>query len=120
MTPQVGPVLPGPLLGATAVAALLLVVVAYEAVGALVTLAHEGGHMAVNALTGRTIHYFEVHEGGSGVTVSTNAVGARPGSSPAQPATPRLRFSGSAVRPCSRAARSGRCCGRSSSCSSWP
>ena len=72
MTPQVGPVLTGPVLGATAVAVLLLVGLAYQAVGALVTLVHEGGHVAANALTGRRIHYFEVSEGGAGVTVSTD------------------------------------------------
>ena len=64
--------LTAPVLGATALAALLLVVVAYDSVGAVVTLAHEGGHMAANVLTGRTIHYFEVTDGTAGVTASTD------------------------------------------------
>jgi hypothetical protein len=72
MAPQVAPLLTPPLLGATAVAALLLVVVAYEAVGALVTLAHEGGHVTVNTLAGRTVDHFQVFKGGSGVTVSAD------------------------------------------------
>jgi hypothetical protein len=72
MTSQVNAVVTTSLLGATAVAALVLIIVAYDAVGALVTLAHEGGHMAVNALTGRTIDHFQVFKGGSGVTVSTD------------------------------------------------
>ncbi|HEX5811440.1 MAG TPA: M50 family metallopeptidase [Pseudonocardia sp.] len=55
-------------LGATALTALLLVVVAYEAVGTLDTIAHEAGHMVVGALTGHRIRYFEVTSGGEGAT----------------------------------------------------
>ncbi len=70
MTEQVAAVLTGPLLGATAVAALLLVVLADEAVGALVTLVHEAGHMVVAAVTGRRINHFQVFRPGEGVTYS--------------------------------------------------
>jgi hypothetical protein len=68
MTPQVAAALTPTLVGAAAMAALLLVVVAYEAVGALDTIAHEAGHMAVGALTGHRISHFEVTSGGEGGT----------------------------------------------------
>ena len=68
MTPQVAAALTPTVVGAAAVAALLLVVVAYEAVGALVTVAHEAGHMVVGAATGHRIDHFEVSRGGEGVT----------------------------------------------------
>jgi Peptidase M50B-like len=70
MTPLVAAALTGPVLGGTALAALVLVIVAYDAVGALVTVAHEAGHVVVGALTGGRIHYFEVSDGTAGVTVS--------------------------------------------------
>ena len=68
MTSEVAAALTPLVVGAAAAVALLLVVVAYEAVGALDTIAHEAGHMVVGALTGRQIHYFEVTSGGEGVT----------------------------------------------------
>jgi hypothetical protein len=70
MTEEVAEVLTGPLLGATAVAALLLVVLADEAVGALITLVHEAGHMAIAAVTGSRINHFQVFRPQEGVTVS--------------------------------------------------
>ena len=72
MTPQVAAALTGPVVGATAVAALLLVAVAYEAVGALVTVAHESGHMLVGVLTGHRVDHFEVEIGGAGSTLQTD------------------------------------------------
>lgn len=68
MTPLVADALTTPVLAGAAVAALLLVAVAYTAVGAVVTVAHEAGHMAVGALTGHRIDYFEVKMGGEGAT----------------------------------------------------
>ena len=55
---------------AAALITLLLVIVAYEAVGALVTLAHEGAHALVNTLAGRRVESLEVTGGFSGVTRS--------------------------------------------------
>lgn len=68
MTPQVAAPLTGPVLGATAVAALLLVAVAYTAVGALVTIAHESGHTLFGVLTGQGVEHFRVIVGGRGGT----------------------------------------------------
>jgi hypothetical protein len=68
VTTEVAAALTPLVVGATAVAALLLVVVAYEAVGALDTIAHEAGHMVAGALTGHQIRYFEVTSGGEGGT----------------------------------------------------
>lgn len=68
MTTEVAAALTPLVLGATALVALLLVVVAYEAVGALVTVAHEAGHVVFGAATGHRIHYFQVKIGGSGLT----------------------------------------------------
>jgi Peptidase M50B-like len=68
MTPEVAAALTPTLVGTTAIAALLLVAVAYEAVGALDTIAHEAGHMVAGALPGHRIGYFEVTRGGEGVT----------------------------------------------------
>jgi Peptidase M50B-like len=59
-------------LAGSAFGALLLVVVAYEAVGAVVTVAHEAGHMVVGALTGHGIHHFQVTIGGEGATSYTD------------------------------------------------
>lgn len=68
MTPQVAALLTTPMLGATAVAALLAVVVGRPGTGAVLTIAHEGGHMAVGVLTGHRIHGFEVEDHTAGVT----------------------------------------------------
>jgi hypothetical protein len=68
MTPQVAAALTGPVVGATAVAALVLVTVAYTAVGALVTIAHESGHVLVGAVTGHRVSHFQVKIGGAGET----------------------------------------------------
>ena len=70
MTEQAAGILTRPLLGATAVAALLLVVLADGAVGALITLVHEAGHMVVAAVSGRRIDHFQVFGPGEGVTQS--------------------------------------------------
>ena len=62
--------LTNPVVAAAALITLLLVIVAYEAVGALVTLAHEGAHALVNTLAGRRVESLEVTGGFSGVTRS--------------------------------------------------
>jgi hypothetical protein len=72
MTPRVEAALTTPVVGGTAIAALLLVAVAYEAVGALVTVAHEGGHMLIGVLGGHKIHHFEVKIGGAGETLRSD------------------------------------------------
>lgn len=68
MTPPVAAALTPTVVGSAAVAALLLVAVAYSAVGALVTVIHEGAHTLVGILTGQEIEYFEVIVGGRGKT----------------------------------------------------
>lgn len=70
MTEEVAAALTRPVLGATAVVALLLVVLVDEAVGALITLVHEAGHMVVAAVTGSRIDHFQVFGPGEGVTYS--------------------------------------------------
>jgi hypothetical protein len=72
MTPLVGAELAGPVLGAAAIAALLLVLVADAAVGPVVTVAHEAGHMVVGALTGHRIDHFGVTGGWDGGTVHSH------------------------------------------------
>ena len=68
MTAPVAAGLTPTVVAGAAVAALLLVGVAYEAVGALVTVVHEGAHTLVGILTGQQIEYFEVIVGGRGRT----------------------------------------------------
>jgi Peptidase M50B-like len=68
MTAPVAAGLTPTVVAGAAVAALLLVGVAYEAVGALVTVVHEGAHTLVGILTGQKIEYFEVIVGGRGRT----------------------------------------------------
>jgi Peptidase M50B-like len=60
MTPEVAAALTPTLVGATAIAALLLVVLAYESVEAVDIIVHEGGHMVVGALVGRRVRHFEI------------------------------------------------------------
>ena len=62
MTPLVAAALTTPVIAGAAVAALLLLVVAGDSVGALVTVAHEGGHMVVGIMTGHKILYFEMDD----------------------------------------------------------
>jgi hypothetical protein len=57
-----------PIVAATALGALLLLVVASGSARAFGTIAHESGHMAVGILTGHTVRYFEVTIGGEGAT----------------------------------------------------
>jgi hypothetical protein len=68
VTPEITAALTPTVVGAAAVAALLLVAVAYDAVGALVTIAHEAGHVVFSAASRHRVHYFEVKMGGSGLT----------------------------------------------------
>ena len=69
MTPLVGAEMATPVLAGAAVAALLLVFLAEAAVGPVVTVAHEAGHMVVGALTGHRIDQFEVTGGWDGGTL---------------------------------------------------
>ena len=69
MTPQVDAALTPPVVGGAAVAALLFMVAAGQAAGALVTVAHESGHMLVGVLTGHRIRYFELTSGYEGGTL---------------------------------------------------
>jgi Peptidase M50B-like len=68
VTPEITAALTPTVVGAAAVAALLLVALAYDAVGALDTIAHEAGHMVAGAVTGHRISHFEVTSGGEGGT----------------------------------------------------
>src|SRR3954463_8212332 len=68
MTPEVAAALTPTLVGATAVAALLLVVLAYESVEAVDIIVHEGGHMVVGSLVGRRVRHFEIEPAGTAVT----------------------------------------------------
>jgi hypothetical protein len=69
---QVNAVLTTPLLGATAVAALVFVIVGWTGIGVVLTIAHEGGHMAMGVVTGHRIYSFEVKDHTAGVTSLTN------------------------------------------------
>lgn len=68
MTPQVAAALTGPLVGGTAVAALLLLAVAAGAMEVPDIIVHEGAHMVVGFLTGRRVHHFEIEADGNAVT----------------------------------------------------
>ena len=69
MTPQVAAALTTPVLGATAIAVLLLLVVAAPAVEALDTIIHEGAHMVVALLTGLGVQHFEIKADGNAETL---------------------------------------------------
>ena len=68
MTSEEVSALTGPVVGSTAVGALLLVALAYTAVAPLVSLVHEGGHMVVGLLTGLRVTEFSIKDVGSAVT----------------------------------------------------
>ncbi len=68
MTPPVHSALTGPVVGSTAVGALLLVAVAYTAVGPLISVVHEGGHMVVGLLTGLRVTQFTIRDVGDAET----------------------------------------------------
>lgn len=72
MTPSVAAALTPTVLAGSAVAALLLVVVAYKAIGALVTIAHEAGHVVFGTLTGHKVDHFKVDFGGQGGTLRSD------------------------------------------------
>jgi hypothetical protein len=60
MTAQVSAALTWPVLGATAVTVGLLVLLAGRVVGPVVSVAHEGGHMAIGFLNGGKVEYFRL------------------------------------------------------------
>ncbi len=70
MTPEVEATLQTPIVAAAAVGALVLLLAAWPAVGALLTVAHEAGHVAVGVLTGHRVLFFEVTDEDAGRTVS--------------------------------------------------
>jgi hypothetical protein len=70
MTPEVEAALTTPIVAAAAVGALVLLLAAWPAVGALLTVAHEAGHVAVGVLTGHRVLFFEVANEDAGRTVS--------------------------------------------------
>jgi hypothetical protein len=70
MTPEVEAAPTTPIVAAAAVGALVLLVAAWPAVGALLTVAHEAGHVAVGVLTGHRVLFFEVANEDAGHTVS--------------------------------------------------
>lgn len=70
MTPPVEAALTTPIVAATAVGALVLLVAAWPAVGAFLTVAHEAGHVVVGILTGHRVLFFEVIDENAGRTVS--------------------------------------------------
>jgi hypothetical protein len=73
MTPQVAAALTTPLLGATAIAVLLLLVVAAPSVEALDTIVHEGAHMVVALLTGLGVRHFKIQADGNAYTLYKRA-----------------------------------------------
>jgi hypothetical protein len=67
MTAEVAAALSWPVLSATAVTVLVLLLVAGGPVGRVVTIAHEGGHMLIGTLTGGSVKDFQLNanrEGG--------------------------------------------------------
>jgi hypothetical protein len=78
VTSEAAAALTGPVVAAAALVAVLLVLVAYEAVGPVVTLVHEGGHMLVATLTGYRIKDFRVESGYSGGTSFARELGPGP------------------------------------------
>jgi Peptidase M50B-like len=68
VTAEVAAALTLPVLAGAAVAVLFVLAVATDAVDALDTIAHEGGHMIVGLLTGRRLQDFELEAAGGGVT----------------------------------------------------
>jgi hypothetical protein len=59
----IGPVAPGaPVVHVAAFVALLLVTFTGQWAGSLVTIVHEGGHVFMGVLSGRTVTGFQVHE----------------------------------------------------------
>ena len=70
MTPEAEAVVSTPIVAAAAVGALVLLVAAWPAVGAFLTIVHEAGHVAAAVLTGRQVLFFEVKNENSGLTLS--------------------------------------------------
>jgi Peptidase M50B-like len=62
VTPEVAAALTRPVVIGAGLVALALVILVGGSVGALVTVAHEGGHMVVGILTGHKILYFEMDD----------------------------------------------------------
>ena len=68
MTSLVAAALTTPVVTGAAVGVLLLMLIAGEPMGALVTIAHESGHMVIGILTGHRILHFELTGGHTGGT----------------------------------------------------
>lgn len=68
MTPQVAAALTVPVVGGTAIAALLLLAVAADSVEVVDIIVHEGAHMVVGFLTGRRVRHFAIEADGNAYT----------------------------------------------------
>lgn len=68
MAPEVAAALTTPIVASAAVAAGLLVLLARTAVDPVLSLVHEGGHMAVGTLTGLRVLHFRINDVGSAET----------------------------------------------------
>jgi hypothetical protein len=66
MTAEVAAALTWPVLSGAALAVLVLLVVAREVVGRVVTITHEGGHMVVGVLTGQKVKHFYLNANDDG------------------------------------------------------
>jgi Peptidase M50B-like len=72
MTAEVAAALTWPVLAGAAIAVLVLLVVAGDEVGRVVTITHEGGHMVVGFLTGGSIEHFHLNAGDTGAATRFN------------------------------------------------
>jgi hypothetical protein len=70
MASAVAAALTWPVLGGAAVAVMVLLVVAGDVVGRVVTITHEGGHMVVGLLTGGKIKNFYLNRDDTGAATS--------------------------------------------------
>jgi hypothetical protein len=72
MTSEVAAALTGPVLAGAAVAVIVLLVVAGDAVGRVVTITHEGGHMVVGLLVGGKLKHFYLNRNDDGAETQFN------------------------------------------------
>lgn len=68
VTPEVAVALTRPVVLGTGLAALALVAWTWPWVGLLMSVVHEGGHMAVGLVTGLRVRHFKIHSGFSAAT----------------------------------------------------
>jgi hypothetical protein len=70
MTADVAAALTWPVLSGAALAVLVLLVVAKEVVGRVVTVTHEGGHMVIGVLTGQKVKHFYLNANDDGAATA--------------------------------------------------